>query len=800
MGSSMAENHPVGFQWVIEAREKRRDGHPRRPALHAHVGDGRSSGCRCAPAATSSSSARLVNYVLAQRPRVPRVRRRLHERRRRSSSTTSATPRISTACSRAGTTRTYDRDWRTTATTRQSRPYATSGRGRGATPTSIRSATRRSASALRLPDPDAPLRALHAGDGRAVCGMPRGRVPARSPTRSAARPARSAPARSATRSAGRSTRPACRSSAPPRSCSCCSATSAGPAAASSRCAATRRSRARPTSRRSTTSCPATCRCRRSARDRARSTATSRKHRSNAGWWAQLRHVHRLAAEGVVRRRGDRENDFGFGWLPRITGDHSHFGYWLDMADGDRRSARRAVRHGTEPGGRRAERAARAPRAGEAASGSSCATWSRPRPRRSGSIRRKSSAASCAPRTSPPRCSSSRRRHAEKDGCFTNTQRLLQWHEKAVDPPGDARSEAWFVYHLGRRLKARAARDRSPRNAGLRALTWDYPTAGPHGEPDIDAVLREINGARRSTARRSSTASAASPPTASTACGCWIYSGVYPTADATARASAARPARTATAGASPGRPTAASSTTARRRDPTARRGASARSWSGGTTRRERGPASTRRTSRATSRRTTCRRRAPRATPRSRGDAPFIMHPDGARLALGADRPEGRSAAGALRAARVAGRATRCIASRRIRPRIAKSAPDNPYAQSPGDPRYPHVLTTYRLTEHHTAGGMSRTLSHLAELQPELFCEISPELAREVGVANGDMGRDRPRRAATIEARALVTPRIRPLDDQRPHVHQVGLPVSLRRPRPRHAATSSTISSRSPRSRT
>ena len=46
-------------------------------------------------------------------------------------------------------------------------------------------------------------------------------------------------------------------------------------------------------------------------------------------------------------------------------------------------------------------------------------------------------------------------HAEKDGSFTNTQRLLQWHEKAVDPPGDARSEPWFVYHLGRRLKAKA---------------------------------------------------------------------------------------------------------------------------------------------------------------------------------------------------------------------------------------------------------------------------------------------------------------------------------------------------------
>ena len=57
-------------------------------------------------------------------------------------------------------------------------------------------------------------------------------------------------------------------------------------------------------------------------------------------------------------------------------------------------------------------------------------------------------------------------HAEKEGSFTNTQRLLQWHEKAVDPPGDCRSEVWFIYHLGRRLKAMAGgATPRPRNAG-----------------------------------------------------------------------------------------------------------------------------------------------------------------------------------------------------------------------------------------------------------------------------------------------------------------------------------------------
>jgi formate dehydrogenase major subunit len=91
----------------------------------------------------------------------------------------------------------------------------------------------------------------------------------------------------------------------------------------------------------------------------------------------------------------------------------------------------------------------------------------------------------------------------------------------------------------------------------------------------------------------------------------------------------------------------------------------------------------------------------------------------------------------------------------------------------DPRFPYVLTTYRLTEHHTAGGMSRFLSHLAELQPELFAEMSPELAREVGVENGDWVTIATPRGA-VEARALVTRRIRPLAIGERTVHQIAMP--------------------------
>src|SRR5690242_19651443 len=80
-------------------------------------------------------------------------------------------------------------------------------------------------------------------------------------------------------------------------------------------------------------------------------------------------------------------------------------------------------------------------------------------------------------------------HTEKDGTFTNTQRLLQWHHKAVEPPGDARSDLWFAYHLGRRLKDLYARSTLERDQGIQALTWDYG----EDEPDAERVLKEING-------------------------------------------------------------------------------------------------------------------------------------------------------------------------------------------------------------------------------------------------------------------------------------------------------------------
>jgi formate dehydrogenase major subunit len=116
--------------------------------------------------------------------------------------------------------------------------------------------------------------------------------------------------------------------------------------------------------------------------------------------------------------------------------------------------------------------------------------------------------------------------AEKAGTFTNTQRLLQHREKAVDPPGDARSDTWFMYHLGLRLKKKAKDDARSRNDGLRALTWNYRTEGRHAEPSIAEILQEINGYSLPERKQLSHIEELKSD-GSTACGAWIYCGVFP---------------------------------------------------------------------------------------------------------------------------------------------------------------------------------------------------------------------------------------------------------------------------------
>ena len=369
-------------------------------------------------------------------------------------------------------------------------------------------------------------------------------------------------------------------------------------------------------------------------------------------------------------------------------------------------------------------------------------------------------------------------HVEKEGTFTQTQRLLQWREKAVEPPGDARSELWFFYHLGRMLREKLADSTLPRDRALLDLTWDYPTHGPHAEPSAEAVLREINGydvADRPSAvqLRRGEATTAPPPI-----GCWIYTGVY--ADGVNQA-------------------------ARRKSRHEQDWVAAEwGWAWPANRRilynrasadpDGNPWSERKTLRLVGRgqgRVDRLRRAglredeaavvPAAAGRVRrrrriaGDDPFVMQGDGKGWLYAPsgvlDGPLPTHYEPAESPVRNPLYRQQANPTRKVYAHPVNSVnPSPPQAHSEV---FPYVFTVSRLTEHHTAGGMSRTVRPLAELQPEMFVEVSPELAAEAGLAHLGWAHLVSGRAV-IEAKVLVTDRLTPLRVDGRIIHQVWLP--------------------------
>jgi formate dehydrogenase major subunit len=367
-------------------------------------------------------------------------------------------------------------------------------------------------------------------------------------------------------------------------------------------------------------------------------------------------------------------------------------------------------------------------------------------------------------------------HTEKDGCFTNTQRLLQWHAKAVEPPEDCRSDLHFIYHLGLKIREKLRDSAEERDRPIRDLTWSYPTEGPHAEPDAEAVLAEINGfdAEGNHIKKYQQLK----EDGSTSCGSWIHAGIYK--DGVNQADRRKPWREQDwvarewgwawpadtrilynrASADPeGKPWS-------ERKRYVWWDAETGEWTG------HDHADTGKPDKPPDYKP---KRNAKGIEALRGDQPFILHPDGlgwifvpAGLVDGPlpthyephESPFENPLYGQQR--------------NPTRQRYLHDAnPYNPAFDEPGADIFPYVLTSYRLTEHHTAGGMSRTLSYLSELQPELFCEVSPALAAERGLKHGDWATIVTARTA-IEARVMVTERIKPLRAEDRVIHQVGVP--------------------------
>jgi formate dehydrogenase major subunit len=361
---------------------------------------------------------------------------------------------------------------------------------------------------------------------------------------------------------------------------------------------------------------------------------------------------------------------------------------------------------------------------------------------------------------------------EKDGSYTNTQRLVQFHDKAVEPPGDARSEAWFIHRLGNRLKELYAADDSPRGRQIRALAWDYPTLDDGtGDPDLDVIVKEINGY---------TVADGMPvrdyndlkDDGSTACGCWIYSGIMP--DEGRNLSRERRGDDQAAldwGFAWPRNDRILYNRASA-DPQGRPWSERKKWIWWDPEQERWtgydvpdfPAT-----KAPDYRPPPGARGMAAHP---GDAPFVRMEDGrGGLFAGASLKDGPLPT--HYEPRESPVDNLLYPRQQVNPVAPQfERPDNRYHDT-GDPRFPYILTTYRLTEHHTAGGMSRWVPWLAELQPEGFAELSPELAAELGIDHTDLITITTLRGS-ITTRAMVTERMQPLVIDGKRVHQVGLP--------------------------
>lgn len=367
-------------------------------------------------------------------------------------------------------------------------------------------------------------------------------------------------------------------------------------------------------------------------------------------------------------------------------------------------------------------------------------------------------------------------HLEKDGSYTNTMRLIQWKHKAIEPLGEGKSDAWYVYELGKRLKARYVSSTAAKDAPIRDLVWNY--AHPTNPNDVDflKILAEINGYYVSTGERVSTF-AQLKSDGTTAAGCWIYSGVYSSDSNRADSRVTTP---------PNRPDGWTEATsdgttdylhkgwgfawpANRRvlynrasaDPSGNTwsktplvwwDAAAGKWTGvdvpdmlpvapdGV--------------------------HPTGVP---GSTPFLMKPLGAGALFGplADGPipvhyePVESPVG-----------NGLYANQKSSPtaRLYQSSYD-----TVSDPsKYPFVVTTYRVTEHHLSGVMTRNLPFLAEAFPWPFVEISPELAAAKGIRNGDWAMiENPR--GRVKVRAMVTRRIKPLTVAGRQVETIGLPI-------------------------
>ena len=494
--------------------------------------------------------------------------------------------------------------------------------------------------------------------------------------------------------------------------------------------------------------------------------------SSTGYWANMPKFLVSYLKSMYGASATPKNDFGYSWHPKISGDHSHMPMFVAMTEGH---VKGMLCIGQNPATsinasleRRGLRNLQWLVVKDNFITETASFWNKAPEIVSKDIRPEEIQTEVFFFPSA--------QVAELEGSFTNTQRMLQWHFKAADPPGDCRSDAWFTYQLGLRLKKLYSHSSLPRDQGIRNLVWEYEPEVPEdipGEPDVEKVLKEINGFHSNNPDQHLTGFAELKDDGSTACASWIYCGVFPSPD---RNLAKR----------------------REPDPPGVIGAHLNwGWAWPANRRvlynrvsadlKGRPWSERKkwiwwdgkkwTGYDTPDFAIHKRPDASADPEGigldglSGSQPFIMKPDGVGWLFA---PTGL-VDGPLPThyEPVESPVENILYNQQNNPVLKYWKQEDNRLADAADERFPYVMTTYRLTEHFLAGAMSRWNPWLTELMPELFIEMSPELATEKGIYNNQRLKiSTPR--GEIRARALITGRMRPFLINGRRIHQVGMP--------------------------
>jgi formate dehydrogenase major subunit len=344
---------------------------------------------------------------------------------------------------------------------------------------------------------------------------------------------------------------------------------------------------------------------------------------------------------------------------------------------------------------------------------------------------------------------------EKEGSISNSGRWMQWRYKAANPPGVAKPDGDIIYELFEKVRALYEKDKGVFPEPILNLKWDYET---NGHFDIHKVAKEINGYDLTTGKLLANFVPLKDD-GTTSCGNWLYSGSYTEAGNMA----ARRKKTDPTGLGlfpewswcwplnrriiynrasvdlDGNP----------RDPKRpllKWDAAEKKWIGDVPDNAVPPMGT------------------------TGAYPFIMKPDGVASIFGPGLKDGPFPEHY--------EPLECpieknlMSNQRINP-VIKVFEGGPDTFLTCDPRYPFVCSTYRVTEHWQTGVLTRWLPWLIEAEPQVFCEMSLELAKLRGINNGDRVVVETSRGK-LEAVAIVTSRVKPFNVAGQTVHQIGVP--------------------------